>query len=317
MFGMTSTQRRDKSAWLSLMVCIMAGMLLCTGARASENSGCAYPVGAETVLQGMMPAPHATGAATFSLFITANKLDQQGAPPVFHLRVFGNALKIEHNWGVPVLGGMLVSTVAVPVLYEQLRAGGSYEAVKVTQFGLSNVLLAPLGIAYHKGNWHGFYQVDFYPPGAPYSKTAELNVGQHNMALSPVGAFTYLSGKAKWEVSSKVNYIVNFRDGATKYRSGNELTWEYTAMRAISKKAAIGFNGYLYQQITGDQSNGVGVAGGNKGRDLAVGPQLRVFFGKHCAFAVKYFRDTLVENKPRGDGFWFETGFPLNFGKHE
>jgi hypothetical protein len=284
-------------------------MLLSIAAYATEHDGSVYPVGAETVLQGMMPAPHATGGATFTLLYSANQVDDANGKPInvdFKVRCFANAIKVEHNWGIPVLGGMLGSTFGIPFIDQQLHGGGN-------SIGLSNMILIPVVVAYNKGNWHGYYQVDFYTPGAPYSKTAAINIGQHNFALAPVGAFTYLSSKAKWEASSKANYIVNFKDGDTNYRSGNEMTWEYTAMRSVSKKAAVGFNGYLYQQTTGDQLNGIAV--GNKGRDLAVGPQLRVFFGKHSAFAVKYFRDTLVENRPRGNGFWFETGFPLSFGK--
>jgi hypothetical protein len=316
-----------KHIGFSLMACLMAALLFSAAARATENGGSVYPVGAETVLQGMMPAPHATGVATFTLFITANEFDNsngQPALPDFKARIFGNAVKIEHNWGIPVFGGMLESTVAIPVLYEQVREGTSHaNSEKLTQFGLSNCLIVPLGVAYHKGHWNGFYQVDFYPPAAPYSTaTGKLNVGQHHTALSPVGAFTYLSDKEKWEVSSKVDYIVNFTDnnpanGDASYRSGNELTWEYSAMRAVSKKMALGLNGYLYQQTTNDQCTGAGCTVTGNGRDLAVGPEMRVFFGKHSAFAVKYFRDTLVENKCRGNGFWFETGFPLNFGKHK
>jgi hypothetical protein len=288
-------------------------------ARATENDGSVYPVGAETVLQGLMPAPHGTGLATFSLVYTPNQIDGpngQAAPINFKLRVVANAVKIEHNWGIPVLGGTLESTVALPILYEGLRAGagiGPVESEKNNQGGMSNCLLVPLGVAYHKGNWHGFYQLDFYTPGAPYSKTAAINIGQHNWALAPVGAFTYLSNEEKWEASSKMNYIVNFKDGATGYTSGNELTWEYTAMRAVSKKAALGINGYLYQQTTDDQQNGVSAA--NRGRNLAIGPEFRYFLAGHKAIAFKYTRDTLTEDKPRGNSFWFQFGMPINFGK--
>ncbi|MGB9408135.1 MAG: transporter [Terracidiphilus sp.] len=298
------------------MGCLLAGMLLSTGAHATENGASVYPVGAETVLQGMMPPPKATGLFTFSIVYSANEMDNsagQSAAPEFKVRVFANAVKIEHNWGVPVFGGMLASTIGIPAVYQELHvAPGKYE-----KFGLGNVDLIPLGVAYNKGNWHWFYQGDFFLPGAPYDKSAVLNIGQHNFAAGPVGAFTYLSKKAAWEASSKVDYIVNFKDSATGYRGGNELTWEYTAIRAVSKKASIGLNGYLYKQTTDDQLNGAPVAGGNRGRDLAIGPQLRIFFGEHSAFAFKYYRDTLVENKSRGNAFWFQLGVPLNFAKRK
>jgi hypothetical protein len=76
-------------------------------------------------------------------------------------------------------------------------------------------------------------------------------------------------------------------------------------------------NGYLYKQTTDDQLNGTAVAGGNRGRDLAIGPQFRFFIGPHSAFAFKYYRDTLVQNKPRGNAFWFQLGVPINFGRRK
>jgi hypothetical protein len=300
----------------------MAATLFSATARATENGGSVYPVGAETVLQGMMPPPHESGLYTFHLIYSADEIDNgsgQNAAPEFKLRVFANAVKIEHNWGVPVLGGNLESMFAVPILYEGLRVGISpASSEKYNKFGLGNCLLVPLGVTYHKGNWHGFIQGDFYTPGAPYDRTAVLNIGQHHLAAGPTGAFTFLSNKAIWEVSSKADLIFNFQDGTTKYRSGNELTWEYTGMRAVSKKAAVGVNGFLYKQLTDDQSNGIAVPnGGNRGRDLAVGPEFRYFFGEHKAFAFKYTRDTLVQNKPRGNSFWFQLGMPLSFGKRK
>jgi hypothetical protein len=306
----------NKFAWGLFAVCFTVEMLLSPAARATENGASVYPVGAETVLQGMMPPPKTTGLFTFHTVYSANEMDNaagQSAVSEFKLRVFANAAKFERNWGVPVLGGMLESTVGIPFVYQELHvAPGKYD-----KFGLGNVLFAPLGVAYNKGNWHWFYQGDVFFPGVPYSSTDVLNIGQHNFAAGPVGAFTYLAPKAAWEASSKVDYIVNFQDGVTKYRGGNELTWEYTAMRAVSKKASVGVNGYLYKQTTDDQLNGTAVAGGNRGRDLAIGPQFRFFLGPHSAFAFKYYRDTLVQNKPRGNAFWFQLGVPLNFGKYK
>ena len=110
-----------------------------------------------------------------------------------------------------------------------------------------------------------------------------------------------------------MNYFVNFH-GAANYRSGNELIWEYAAMKGISRKASVGVNGYIYQQVTDDRQNGIAVAGGNRGRDLAIGPAARVTLGKQSGFTVKYTHDTLVENRSRGGSLWFQIGFPLSFG---
>ena len=87
--------------------------------------------------------------------------------------------------------------------------------------------------------------------------------------------------------------------------------WEYNVAYEISKQLAAGFNGYFDLQTTNDTLMGAVFQDGFRGRDLAIGPQLRVPLGKHGGFAVKYYRDTLVENKPRGNAFWFQMSLPI------
>jgi hypothetical protein len=314
-FGEASIKRSGKVILLCLAGIFITAMLLSGEAYATENGVSVYPLGVDTVLAGMMPTPKETKFFVFNSFYSANEKDNsagQSVTPEFKVRVFANAVRLSHNWGVPVLGGKLESIFAIPVVYEQLHvAPGKYDKV-----GIGNADLSPFVVGYNKGNWHWFYRCDLILPGAPYAKSDALNIGQHNFALGPVGAFTYLSNKARWEASSKVSYLVNFH-GAANYRSGNEMIWEYAAMRAISKKASLGVNGYIYEQVTDDQKNKIAVAGGNRGRDLAIGPAARFSLGKQSGFTVKYTRDTLVENRPRGGSLWFQIGFPLSSGKKE
>jgi len=263
----------------------------------------------------MIPPGHQTMFVEFTLFYEANRLNNssgQSAAPEFKVRVLANAVKLVHNWDLPVFGGRLNSNIAVPTIYEQLHvAQGDF-----SKSALSNVILGLFQVGYQKDALHWFYEGDLYFPSGPYAKTDILNIGQNNFAAAPVAGFTYLPGNGKWEVSSKLEYIVNFHDVATHYNSGNEFTWEYVAMRQISSKAALGLNGYLYQQTSDDHQNGTIVGVGNRGRDLAIGPELRLPIGRHSILAVKYFRDTLVQNRPCGNAFWFEMGIPLTFGRN-
>jgi hypothetical protein len=142
-----------------------------------------------------------------------------------------------------------------------------------------------------------------------------INIGQNSFAAAPVAGFTFLPHGGTWEASSKFEYILNAHDAATHYHSGNEFTWEYDAMRQVSKQVALGANGYWYRQTSDDHLNGLKVGDGNRGRDLAIGPEARIHCGEHFLFAVKYFRDTLVENRPRGNAFWFQMGIPLTLGR--
>jgi hypothetical protein len=111
-------------------------------------------------------------------------------------------------------------------------------------------------------------------------------------------------------------YILNGYDKDTHYHSGNEFLWEYNAAYEIFKKVAAGFNGDFYKQTTNDTLEGTVFKGGFRGRDLALGLQLRFPLGEHGGFAVKYYRDTLTQNKPSGNAFWFQLSVPIGRSAH-
>ena len=281
-------------------------------AGATEGGASVYPAGVETVMPGLMPGSGGTLFLEFDNFYQANSLagpTGQSLVPGFHLRVSAVAPKFVHNWGLHLLGGELVSSAAVPFLYEHLNAPfgkGSKSGVGNPDFGVAD-------IAYHRGAWHWWYGVDVFTPGAQYDKGALLNIGQHNYATAPVGAFTYLPNGGRTELSSRVEYIVNFTDPATNYRSGHELIWEYDAMQSVTKKLAIGANGDYYQQTTDDLQNGL-VLSGTRARSVMVGPEIRYHLGR-TELILKYQKETLAQNKPCGNSFWFQIGLPL--GHHE
>jgi hypothetical protein len=292
---------------------LLAALLLSGSAIASEHSGSVYPIGAETVLPGLTPGPGDTMFYEFTAFYNANALmnsNGQNEVPGFHLSFQVVAVKLAHNWGVKFLGGSLVSAAAVPLEFESVTTPGGTNS----KSGLGNPEIGVAYLAYHKAAWHWFYGMDVYTPGFAYTKNTPINLGQHNFATVPVGAFSWLPDFGHTEVSSRFQYIVNYTDPATNYRSGKEFTWEFDGMRNIAKKIAVGVNGYYYQQTTGDLLNNVTAGDGNRGRDVAIGPEIRAHIG-HFALIAKFQRDTLVQNRPCGNMFWIQMGVPL--GRHE
>jgi hypothetical protein len=293
-------------------MCLVLVALTAATASATENSGCVYPIGAETVMPGMTPAPGETLFAEFNTTYNANSLlDAQGqsAVPGFKLSVFAFAPKIQHNWGVRLLGGTLVSWVATPVVSEWLQTlAGKYSTT-----GFSNPALGISDIAYNRGDWHWWYGLDVIPPAPVYNRGSAINIGQHNFATAPEGACTYLPHHGRTETSARLQYIINYTDAITHYRSGNEFLIEYVGMHNFTKKLAIGANGYIYKQTTDDRLLGVIYAGGYQGRDLTIGPEVRYHLG-HTVLIAKYFRDTLVENRPSGNAIWIELAVPVSHG---
>jgi hypothetical protein len=295
--------------WCFSMYVILIGLTL-TRASATENGASVYPAGVETVMPGMTPPPGVTMFEEFNTTYQANQLlgpNGQSLVPGFRLSVYAFAPKVVRNWGVHVLGGTLVSAAAVPFLDEHLQVP-SGSAVKM---GLGNPEIGVAYVGYNRGDWHWWYGLDVYTPAlSPYDKNNLVNIGQHYFSTAPVGAFTYLPNHGRTEISSRLQYLVNDTNHATNYHSGNEFTWEYDTMQNVTKKLAIGINGYYYQQVTADWQNSVIVGNGNRGRAFDAGPEIRCHLGPF-ALITKYQKDTLVQNKTRGNAFWFELGVPL------
>jgi hypothetical protein len=110
------------------------------------------------------------------------------------------------------------------------------------------------------------------------------------------------------EVSSRFEYFVNYTDPATNYRSGQEFLWEYDGIHNLTKKLAVGVDGYFYRQVGDDFQNGLDV--GNRGRAFAIGPEFRYHMGQ-VAGILKYQKEMAVENRPRGNALWCQFGVPL------
>lgn len=286
-------------------------IVLLSSASATENGASVFPVGVETVMTGIQPRPGQTMFYEYTCFYEANETDNsrgQKEPINFKLRVFATSIKINHTWGVRIFGGHLNTYVAIPEVYQQLHIPNG----KFSKYAIGNVDLVPFAVNYHKGIAHWYYEADVFLPGASYSKNDVLNIGQHNFAGGPVFGITLLPNNGKTEVSVRGTYLVNGYDKDTRYHSGNEFFTEFNADQSISKKVALGINGAFYQQTTSDHQNGLSVNGdGYRGRDLQIGPQVRFPLGHHGGFAFKYYRDTLVQNKPRGNAFWFQIAVPF------
>ena len=295
---------------LTLLVIVPLG----TVAGATENAASVYPVGVDTVLPGITPPPGATQAYEFTTFYSSSRLiDSHGhsSVPGFKMQAFANALRVGHNWNVRALGGSLNSTLAIPVVYQRLNLAGK----QFSKAGVGNIAVSPVQIGYLRGSWHWSVEAALCFPGLSYSKSDPLNIGQHNFAAGPAAAFTYLPRAGNTEVSSKLQYLVNGSNPDTHYRSGHELTAEYAVMQRVAGPLSLGVNGYFYQQTTADTQNGMRVADGFRGRDLAIGPQLRLALGARTGLILKYQRDTLVRNRCQGAAVWFQLSFPVPLGR--
>ena len=325
------------------LLIIIGLVVLCTAASATENGASVWPVGAESVaIAAGVPHSGQTYVYEYTLFYEANQLDDakgKMALPDFKVRAFAVAVKLSHNWGVKFLGGELGSYVAVPQIYEQLRVPtGPTTTEKFTKDDITNINLVPFTVFNHKGMVHWLYELEFETIGTGYSAAAPINIGQHNVALTPGAAITLTPHHGEQEMSARVDYVINDADHVTHYHSGNEFFTQFDARQEIlHRKASVGLIGYYYQQTTNDScganfsntplitclhgaavgTNADGTQSvGYKGRVLDLGPQVTLPWSKHGALIFKMDHDMLVQNKTRGNSYWFEFGVPFSYLHH-
>ena len=166
--SMLETAGRRLCLFLSL------GMLCIVAAYATEGGTSVYPAGVETIMPGRMIGPGDSMLLVFNNFYEANELvgtSGRALVPGFHLRVGAVAFKFVHNWGVHLLGGTLVNTVAVPIVDIHLNA--PFGSQNKAGFGNPDLETA---ISYNTGALHWWYGMEVYTLGFSYNKTDLVNI---------------------------------------------------------------------------------------------------------------------------------------------
>lgn len=304
---------RSKGFWTTFLLSFFI-LALVSVAVATENGGLSYPAGVETVMPAVDPAPHAYLFQGFTLFYSASRFNDghgNSAIPGFRVTEFANCMKLKYNWDKKFLGGNLMSGAGLVLGYAQIQEGGPSQA----NTNLANQDLEPIFVVYNRENLHFHYGLDIWTPGLAYRRGDLVNIGMHYWEYEPNFAFTWMPNHGKTEVSSRFHYALDTTDPDTNYHSGNQISWEFNATQNVSKKVAMGFQGYLLKQVTDDSVKGVTVGyNGNRTQLLGLGPQVRVAV-PGGVLAFKYFHETEVRYHPAGDAFWFEFGIPFKIGR--
>src|SRR5262249_55635891 len=115
---MLSTSRK-------LATAIALTWLLHSSANGTENGLISYPVGVNTVLNGVLPPPGATQFYNYTLYYNANKFAGSSGDsliPAFHLNTFADAPRPIHPWGTMFGPFTLSSGAIVPFIYLHVSA---------------------------------------------------------------------------------------------------------------------------------------------------------------------------------------------------
>lgn len=286
-------------------------MLGALAAQATENGLQNYPVGVNTVLNGLMPLPGETQFYDYTLFYTASKFagpDGQSSVPGFKANVIVQAPRIMHTWNLHLGPFTLASGAVVPLQYTYTHVPtGSGNRV-----GLGDVILQPLNIGYSvpERGFFAFFASDFSVPTGGYSASNLANVGINYYTWQPALHVTWLPAD-KWEVSASAVVQVNSPNRDTNYHSGSIFDLDWVVGYSPAKNLQLGLQGYVLKQFTDDTLNGQVYQDGFRGRVYAVGPQIRYTFAPFSAVVLKWQHEFKAQNRAQGDKVMLEVSMPF------
>ena len=283
----------------------LSALVLAQNAHATEGGGGAYAYGSEGFMTGALPPP-GNYLISYNTYYTADKFANTN-PAFDHFKVSTAAtiLRAIHVTDKKILGGnwaMHAFLVAADVDVN-MGAGGRQDRA-----GMGDLIVSPLAVGWHAGNWHWIAAVDLYLPTGRYDKKELANIGRNYATVEPLFAFTYRNPQG-YEFSMKTMFDHNYENNDTQYRSGNELHADFVAAKHFGNWG-VGIGGYTYKQLTGDSGDGA-VFGDFKGRATALGPQLSYTTASGLNIQGRYQHEFDVLNRPEGDKFWLNIAIPL------
>ncbi|WP_028218626.1 SphA family protein [Paraburkholderia oxyphila] len=294
--------------------CVLAALFLVLARTASstENGLTTYPLGVNTVLDGILPPPGATQFYNYTEYYFANKFSGPGgksAIPDFHSEALVDAARVVHTWGGTLGPFTWSSGVVVPVVHLHLDVPGA----SGTRTAPGDIIAQPFMIGYSNPShtFFAFLTNDISLPSGAYSVNRLANTGVNYYAYQPNLSMTWFPGP-QWELSATAQVEFHSPNHATNYHSGDVASLDYLIGYSVTPKVQIGLQGYFLKQFTDDTVNGQTAPGdGFRGQTIGVGPQLRYDLGPGAAIAFKYQHEFAVRNRPQGDRLWVQFAFPV------
>lgn len=291
---------------------------------ATELGGSSYPVGVELGYGDILPP----GFYNLGYFVHAQASSLKGDAGQdlgwarYHLNADTLSYRMQYVWSTPLLGAGVESALVLPfpVIDLQKQVSNALPDTGGSRFGLADPLISPVRLAWKGESINQSAALEIIAPLGAYDVSARVNTGRNYWQFAPAYALTYRP-TAEIAAAFKLRYGWNTTNDATNYRSGNELTVEYSAGYKVTPVMTLGIQGYFFRQPTDDQLNGqatsatngrlIGTGTGNRGSTNSIGPFLSYRFSPHFAVTGKIQQDFDVKNRPDFSRFWLQALLPF------
>lgn len=319
-FLLGQMQCRRGALFLALAAAALHGGPL----QAGEMGGSSYPVGVELGYGDMLP-PGLYNLAYYSHAQAAAPKGSAGQDlgwARYHLTADTISYRLQYVWVTSLLGASVESALVLPFPSVDLekRISGALPDTSGKRFGMTDPLLVPARLTWKAESLNQSVALEIVAPLGAYDVNARVNTGRNYWQYAPAYALSYRPS-AETTLAAKLRYGINTTNHATNYRSGNELTLEYSAGYKLSAALSLGLQGYFFRQTGDDELNGqatsavngrlFGSGVGNRGSANSIGPFLSYRFSPRFAVTGKYQQDFNVKNRGEFKRLWLQTLLPF------
>lgn len=294
---------------------VSGALALAQPALATENGNQHFPIGVNTASGSVMPEQGKAELYNYMMDYTADRFnDGQGNKlmPQFDLKVKAEAVRVIYTWPMERNGFTISTSVAINAADINLSADGAHGH----SAQLADTQVAPVLVQWtnHK-TLHITAGPYFWLPTGSYDKNRVVNAGLNYVTTDfEFGATWNPTQYLEIGIDTMTSFALG-RNSATDYRSGNTFSSDFIlGVKPLKRvpQLQIGLQGDIFRQFTDDTVHGVSVGtDGFRGKQNALGPQIRWNFGPGKGIVLKYQREFGVENRSQGDKFWFEFALPL------
>ncbi len=293
-------------------------------AGATELGGSSYPVGVELGYGDMLPPGHYNLA--YYSHAQASSLKGYSGQDLgwarYAVRSDTISYRMQYVWTAPLLGASVESALVLPFpsINLEKQVASTLPDTSGSRFGMTDPLVVPLRLTWKGEELNQSAALEIVAPLGAYDVSANVNTGRNYWQFAPAYALSYRPS-AETVVGFKLRYGINTENNATNYRSGDELTLEYSAGYKLTSATTLGVQGYFFRQASDDQLNGqatsatngrlIGSGMGNRGSANSIGPFLSYRVSPGLAFTLKYQQDFDVKNRAEFSRFWLQAMLPF------
>ncbi len=261
-----------------------------------------YNNGIEGIKGGSVPPP-GVYYKMYNVFYTAD--DSKGPNGndqniCFDLDVFAVANRFIWVTNKKFLGADFFMDATIPLVYTDISISAA--GVDDDEFGLGDICIEPIGLAWHGPRFDAAVSQAFYLPTGSYDPSEAASPGKGFWtSMTTLGGTLYLDQAKTWSLSILGRYEIHSEQDDRDFTPGDDFHFEWGVGKAFAKTWEAGIAGYCQWQVSDDSGTD---AANPKYKDqvYAAGPEISVFIPQFKMFlSLRSLFEFEAEDRPEGN----------------